>query len=141
MLQDFFKKFEPTTEVGRKVTRYTGIAAAIAVALLIPAIAQTSKGGWLPLGTVVLCAVYALFSLGLNIVVGFAGLLDFQTVVRDRLDFGSLHMLVRSHYFALPRGHHCNRAGCRALPHPSLPVCRAQFHLRQLILLRCKLRQ
>ena len=32
--------------------------------------------GYLPLFTIVLCAVYALFALGLNIVVGFAGLLD-----------------------------------------------------------------
>ena len=32
--------------------------------------------GPLPIATVVLCAVYALFALGLNIVVGFAGLLD-----------------------------------------------------------------
>ncbi len=32
--------------------------------------------GVFPLGTIVYCAVYALFALGLNIVVGFAGLLD-----------------------------------------------------------------
>ncbi|MCU1392203.1 MAG: branched-chain amino acid transport system permease protein [Ilumatobacteraceae bacterium] len=43
--------------------------------LCIPSIA-TSTDGPLPLGTVVLCSVYALFALGLNIVVGFAGLLD-----------------------------------------------------------------
>jgi branched-chain amino acid transport system permease protein len=36
----------------------------------------SSTAGPLPLGTMVLCAVYALFALGLNIVVGFAGLLD-----------------------------------------------------------------
>ena len=33
-------------------------------------------GSFFPIFTVVLCAVYALFALGLNIVVGFAGLLD-----------------------------------------------------------------
>ena len=33
-------------------------------------------GSFFPIFTIVLCAVYALFALGLNIVVGFAGLLD-----------------------------------------------------------------
>jgi branched-chain amino acid transport system permease protein len=49
---------------------------ALAVALLLPHYGVTNTAGILPLFTVVLCAVYALFALGLNIVVGFAGLLD-----------------------------------------------------------------
>lgn len=51
-------------------------AVAVAVALLLPHFFVTDNEGPLPLFTVVLCAVYALFALGLNIVVGFAGLLD-----------------------------------------------------------------
>ncbi len=41
----------------------------------IPGI-TTQSNGWLPQTTLVYCAVYALFSMGLNIVVGYAGLLD-----------------------------------------------------------------
>jgi branched-chain amino acid transport system permease protein len=45
--------------------------------LVMPFLGFTSNiEGPLPIATVVLCAVYALFALGLNIVVGFAGLLD-----------------------------------------------------------------
>jgi branched-chain amino acid transport system permease protein len=51
--------------------------AALAIAFLLPHLWFTKEtDGYLPLFTVVLCAVYALFALGLNIVVGFAGLLD-----------------------------------------------------------------
>lgn len=49
----------------------------LALALILPHLWFTKQSdGVLPIFTVVLCAVYALFSLGLNIVVGFAGLLD-----------------------------------------------------------------
>ena len=51
--------------------------AAMAAAFALPHMWFTSETeGYLPLFTVVMCAVYALFALGLNIVVGFAGLLD-----------------------------------------------------------------
>ncbi len=51
--------------------------AGLAIAFLLPHLWFTKETeGYLPLFTVVLCAVYALFALGLNIVVGFAGLLD-----------------------------------------------------------------
>ena len=50
---------------------------ALAVAFALPHLWFTKEtDGFLPLFTIVLCAVYALFALGLNIVVGFAGLLD-----------------------------------------------------------------
>ena len=50
---------------------------ALAVAFVLPHLWFTTETeGYLPLFTIVLCAVYALFALGLNIVVGFAGLLD-----------------------------------------------------------------
>ena len=49
----------------------------LALILILPHLWFTKQSdGFLPIFTVVLCAVYALFSLGLNIVVGFAGLLD-----------------------------------------------------------------
>ena len=45
--------------------------------LLLPRMGFTKNtDSFFPIFTVVLCAVYALFALGLNIVVGFAGLLD-----------------------------------------------------------------
>ena len=51
--------------------------AAMAFAFSLPHLWFTKEtDGYLPLFTIVLCAVYALFALGLNIVVGFAGLLD-----------------------------------------------------------------
>src|SRR6476661_7244914 len=70
MLADFFRKLQPESERAQKILRWTGY-----IALILPNRA-TDTEGFLPLGTVVLCAVYALFALGLNIVVGFAGLLD-----------------------------------------------------------------
>ena len=52
-------------------------AVGVVVALVMPFLGVTKDiEGPLPIATVVLCAVYALFALGLNIVVGFAGLLD-----------------------------------------------------------------
>jgi branched-chain amino acid transport system permease protein len=57
--------------------KIAGIASLLGIALLIPHVGFTQNSdGWLPIFTLTLCAVYALFSLGLNIVVGFAGLLD-----------------------------------------------------------------
>ena len=55
-----------------------GLAGAgLALAFVLPHLWFTKQPfGYLPLFTVVLCAVYALFALGLNVVVGFAGLLD-----------------------------------------------------------------
>ena len=51
--------------------------AAMALAFVLPHLWFTKEtDGYLPLFTIVICAVYALFALGLNIVVGFAGLLD-----------------------------------------------------------------
>jgi hypothetical protein len=51
--------------------------AAMALAFALPHMWFTKEtDGYLPLFTIVLCAVYALFALGLNVVVGFAGLLD-----------------------------------------------------------------
>jgi branched-chain amino acid transport system permease protein len=51
--------------------------ASMALAFALPHLWFTKEtDGYLPLFTIVLCAVYALFALGLNIVVGFAGLLD-----------------------------------------------------------------
>jgi branched-chain amino acid transport system permease protein len=57
--------------------KVAGILACIGVAVLLPHLGITQQSdGILPIFTIVLCAVYALFALGLNIVVGFAGLLD-----------------------------------------------------------------
>ncbi|CAB4896638.1 unannotated protein [freshwater metagenome] len=76
MFTSLVERMQPTTDNGRTFARYSGILAVLVVAWLIPNYIATSTEGPLPLFTVVLCAVYALFALGLNIVVGFAGLLD-----------------------------------------------------------------
>ena len=76
MFADYLAKLQPETPRGRKILRITGIIALVIVIMAIPDHVATGSSGFLPLGTVVLCAVYALFALGLNIVVGFAGLLD-----------------------------------------------------------------
>jgi branched-chain amino acid transport system permease protein len=47
----------------------------LTLALVAPAF-TTGTEGWLPVTTLVLAAIYALFAMGLNIVVGYAGLLD-----------------------------------------------------------------
>ena len=73
-----------TTPAGKPPTRSTRdnlkrilIPIGLIVILILPHLGFTENSdGILPIFTVVLCAVYALFSLGLNIVVGFAGLLD-----------------------------------------------------------------
>ena len=54
---------------------------ALVLAILVPGAGPipgitTQADGWLPQTTLVYCAIYALFSMGLNIVVGYAGLLD-----------------------------------------------------------------
>jgi branched-chain amino acid transport system permease protein len=59
-----------------KQAKFIAGGAVLATALLLPHIFVTDGDGILPLFTVVLCAVYALFALGLNVVVGYAGLLD-----------------------------------------------------------------
>ena len=52
-------------------------AIGITLAMVLPHLTFTKDtGSFFPIFTVVLCAVYALFALGLNVVVGFAGLLD-----------------------------------------------------------------
>src|ERR1700710_127313 len=51
----------------------------LVVGLLVPTIVtnvSTFQDRWLPLTTMVLCAIFVMFTLGLNIVVGYAGLLD-----------------------------------------------------------------
>lgn len=62
-------------KVGLQKSVIGGVAMAFAFVLPHLWFAKETDG-YLPLFTIVLCAVYALFALGLNIVVGFAGLLD-----------------------------------------------------------------
>jgi branched-chain amino acid transport system permease protein len=68
----------PAISTGRRATWKTILAiGGVVIALLMPQLPFTKNtSGPLPIATVVLCAVYALFALGLNIVVGYAGLLD-----------------------------------------------------------------
>src|SRR3954447_14354 len=76
-LADYIERLQPESPTARRVVRITGIVALVLVVLWVPNMGFTKDPeGVFPLFTIVLCAVYALFALGLNIVVGFAGLLD-----------------------------------------------------------------
>ena len=48
----------------------------VALAIAVPSLQPIVGDNWLPMTTVVFCAIYAVFALGLNVVVGYAGLLD-----------------------------------------------------------------
>jgi len=74
---DEIEQMRPKTARGVRATRTLGIIALVLFLLQLPnwGFASNSEGP-LPLRTMVLMGVYALFALGLNIVVGFAGLLD-----------------------------------------------------------------
>ena len=77
MFTDFIEKLQPKSVAGRRILKISGYVALLIFILQLPNFAFTKDtSGPLPLFTIVLCAVYALFALGLNIVVGFAGLLD-----------------------------------------------------------------
>ncbi len=61
----------------RSLASYWPLAIAAIAVLLVPNVIQPALGDrWLPMTTVVVCAIYVLFALGLNVVVGYAGLLD-----------------------------------------------------------------
>src|SRR3954453_4515488 len=75
-LADYIERLQPESPTARRVVRITGIVALVLVVLWVPNMGFTKDPeGVLPLFTIVLCAVYARFPLGPNIVVGFAGLL------------------------------------------------------------------
>jgi branched-chain amino acid transport system permease protein len=56
--------------------RYAWPVGAIALGVLAPYIQPIIGDAWFPLTTMVYCVVYVMFALGLNVVVGYAGLLD-----------------------------------------------------------------
>src|SRR5262249_45677343 len=73
----FFERLQPKSPNGQKALRYTAIVAVVLLALYLPNFGfAKDPNSFFPIFTIVICAVYALFALGLNIVVGFAGLLD-----------------------------------------------------------------
>src|SRR4051794_22124258 len=74
MFADFVAKMQPESDRGRLLLRISGIIVLILFILELPNAVKDTE--FLPVGTLVLMAVYSLFALGLNIVVGFAGLLD-----------------------------------------------------------------
>jgi ABC-type branched-subunit amino acid transport system permease subunit len=66
-------------QLGRgPTTRYAVVIVALAIAILFPWIrdALPNSDYWLPMTTVLITADFVLLALGLNIVVGYAGLLD-----------------------------------------------------------------
>ena len=55
---------------------WAGISLFAVLLVAVPKIQPIIGDSWLPITTVILCVIYAVFALGLNIVVGYAGLLD-----------------------------------------------------------------
>ena len=79
----------------RKFGHYLQPAAFLIVGLLVPTIVtnvSTFQDRWLPLTTMVLCAIFVMFTLGLNIVVGYAGLLDLGYVAFFLFEIGRAHV-------------------------------------------------
>ncbi len=63
----------------RDYTSYVQPLVFLIVGVLVPTIVTSFpalEDRWMPLTTMVLCAIFVMFTLGLNIVVGYAGLLD-----------------------------------------------------------------
>ena len=58
------------------VPSWAAIALFAAFMLAVPKIQPIIGDAWMPITTVILCAIYAVFAIGLNVVVGYAGLLD-----------------------------------------------------------------
>jgi branched-chain amino acid transport system permease protein len=79
------------------------------VGLLVPTIVtnvSTFQDRWLPLTTMVLCAIFVMFTLGLNIVVGYAGLLDLGYVAFFLFGAYTAAWLMSDFFFQIDPGIH-----------------------------------
>jgi branched-chain amino acid transport system permease protein len=77
--------------------------------LLVPTIVtnvSTFQDRWLPLTTMVLCAIFVMFTLGLNIVVGYAGLLDLGYVAFFLFGAYTAAWLMSDFFFQINPGIH-----------------------------------
>jgi branched-chain amino acid transport system permease protein len=93
----------------RKFGSYIQPLAFLAVGLLVPTIVtnvSTFQDRWLPLTTMVLCAIFVMFTLGLNIVVGYAGLLDLGYVAFFLFGAYTAAWLMSDFFFQINPGIH-----------------------------------
>jgi branched-chain amino acid transport system permease protein len=93
----------------RKFGGYVMPAAFAIVGLLVPTIVTnvgTFEDRWLPLTTMVLCAIFVMFTLGLNIVVGYAGLLDLGYVAFFLFGAYTAAWLMSDFFFQIDPGIH-----------------------------------
>jgi branched-chain amino acid transport system permease protein len=108
----------PTGGVSR-IRRLAMPASFLLVGLLVPTIVtstDTLERRWLPLTTMVLCAIFVMFTLGLNVVVGYAGLLDLGYVAFFLFGAYTAAWLMSSFFFQIDPGVHLFDAAQPALP-------------------------
>jgi branched-chain amino acid transport system permease protein len=95
-----------------KFQKYTGYVQPLVfllVGLMVPTIVTTFpalEDRWLPLTTMVLCAIFVMFTLGLNIVVGYAGLLDLGYVAFFLFGAYTAAWLMSDFFFQIDPGIH-----------------------------------
>ena len=84
---------------------------------LVPSVIQPVLGDrWLPIITIVYCAIYVMFALGLNIVVGYAGLLDLGYVAFFLFGAYTAAWLMSDFFYQIDPGFHLGDAGAGKLP-------------------------
>jgi branched-chain amino acid transport system permease protein len=93
----------------RNYTSYAQPLVFAIVGILVPTIVTTFpslENRWMPLTTMVLCAIFVLFTLGLNIVVGYAGLLDLGYVAFFLFGAYTAAWLMSDFFFQISPGIH-----------------------------------
>ena len=103
----------------RLIRKYLQPAAFLIVGLLVPTIVTNVpafEDRWLPLTTMVLCAIFVLFTLGLNIVVGYAGLLDLGYVAFFLFGAYTAAWLMSDFFFQIDPGIHIWSAAAPTAP-------------------------
>jgi branched-chain amino acid transport system permease protein len=103
----------------RLIGKYLQPAIFLIVGLLVPTIVTnvaTFEDRWLPLTTMVLCAIFVLFTLGLNVVVGYAGLLDLGYVAFFLFGAYTAAWLMSDFFFQIDPGIHIWSAAVPTAP-------------------------
>jgi branched-chain amino acid transport system permease protein len=93
----------------RNYTSYAQPLVFAIVGLLVPTLVTSFSGledRWMPLTTMVLCAIFVLFTLGLNVVVGYAGLLDLGYVAFFLFGAYTAAWLMSDFFFQISPGIH-----------------------------------
>ena len=109
----------PVKSPRRSFGKYAQPAAFLIAGLLVPTIVTnipTLEERWMPLTTMVLCAIFVLFTLGLNIVVGYAGLLDLGYVAFFLFGAYTAAWLMSDFFFHIDPGIHIWSAAVPTAP-------------------------